>query len=98
MSAPLPVAVLGGGLVGSRHAKAVEDCPLTQLTAVAEPDPGIRDRLAAQGYPGVEIVAFIGDNRHDRPQPISADDKFFCIDQGGMYGTPCAQRPQPVMN
>jgi 5'-nucleotidase (lipoprotein e(P4) family) len=54
--------------------------------------------LAAQGYPGVEIVAFIGDNRHDRPQPISADDKFFCIDQGGMYGTPCAQRPQPVMN
>jgi len=54
--------------------------------------------LAAQGYPSVEIVAFIGDNRHDRPQPISADDKFFCIDQGGMYGTPCAQRPQPVMN
>ncbi len=54
--------------------------------------------LAAQGYPGVEIVAFIGDNRHDRPQPISADDKFFCIDQGGMYGTPCAKRPQPVMN
>ena len=54
--------------------------------------------LAAQGYPDAEIVAFIGDNRHDRPQPISADDKFFCIDQGGMYGTPCAKRPLPVMN
>lgn len=53
--------------------------------------------LAAQGYPGVEIVAFIGDNRDDRPQPIDPEDKFFCIDQGGMYGTPCARRPEPVM-
>lgn len=54
--------------------------------------------LAAQGYPGVEIVAYLGDSRYDRPQPTNPDDKFFCIDQGGMYGTPCAQPPQPVMN
>ncbi|MEM5516741.1 HAD family acid phosphatase [Henriciella sp. AS95] len=53
--------------------------------------------LAAQGYPGVEVVAYIGDNKHDRPQPVSTDDKFFCINQGGMYGTPCATKPQPVM-
>ena len=53
--------------------------------------------LAAQGYPGVEIVAYIGDNRDDRPQPMDPDDKFFCINQGEMYGTPCARRPVPVM-
>ena len=54
--------------------------------------------LAVQGYPDVEIVAYIGDNRYDRPMPVREEDKFFCIDQGGMYGTPCAKDPQPVMN
>ncbi len=54
--------------------------------------------LAVQGYPDVEIVAYIGDNRYARPMPVREEDKFFCIDQGGMYGTPCAKDPQPVMN
>ena len=53
--------------------------------------------LAAQGYPGVEVVAYVGDNRKDRPEPINPDDKFFCINQGEMYGTPCAKLPAPVM-
>lgn len=53
--------------------------------------------LAVQGYPGVEIVAYVGDNRKDRPEPTNPDDKFFCINQGEMYGTPCAKRPVPVM-
>lgn len=53
--------------------------------------------LAVQGYPGVEVIAYIGDNKHDQPDPIGSA-KFFCINQGGMYGTPCATSPQPVMN
>ncbi len=45
--------------------------------------------LAAQGYPDVETIAYVGDNKGDKP----ADEtgwQFFCIDQGGMYGDPCA--------
>jgi 5'-nucleotidase (lipoprotein e(P4) family) len=53
--------------------------------------------LAAQGYPGVEVVAYVGDNRKDRPEPMNPDDKFFCINQGEMDGTPCAKLPAPVM-
>ena len=52
--------------------------------------------LAAQGYPGVEIVAYIGDNTGDKPDTLE-DAKFFCIDQGAMYGEPCAKGPYPVM-
>lgn len=52
--------------------------------------------LASQGYPGVEVVAYVGDNKHDQPTPIGSA-KFFCVNQGEMYGTPCATRPQPVM-
>ncbi|MEQ9316866.1 MAG: HAD family acid phosphatase [Henriciella sp.] len=53
--------------------------------------------LAVQGYPDVEVIAYVGDNKHDQPDPIGSA-KFFCINQGGMYGTPCATPPQPVMN
>jgi hypothetical protein len=44
------------------------------------------------------VVAYVGDNRDDRPHPVDPGDKFFCINQGEMYGTPCARRPTPVMN
>ncbi len=50
--------------------------------------------LAAQGYPGVELVAFIGDNVGDKPDTLGAA-QFFCIDQGAMYGEPCAAVPGP---
>lgn len=50
--------------------------------------------LAAQGYPGVEIVAYIGDNLGDQPDAL-AEARFFCIDQGAMYGDPCAAVPGP---
>lgn len=54
----------------------------------------VPDMLAAQGYPGVEIVAYIGDNVGDKPSEDGAWT-FFCIDQGGMYGEPCAAVPGP---
>lgn len=44
--------------------------------------------LAAQGYPNVEIIAYVGDGKGDKPT-ISGPWRFFCIDQGGMYGEPC---------
>ncbi len=48
--------------------------------------------LAAQNYPNVEIVAYVGDGKGDKPS-TPGDWKFFCIDQGAMYGEPCAAVP-----
>ena len=75
---------------------------LTRASPVKESDKSARfalvpAMLAVQGYPDVEVVAYVGDNRHDQPSPIGSA-KFFCINQGGMYGTPCATKPQPVSN
>lgn len=50
--------------------------------------------LAAQGYPGVEIIAYVGDAKGDKPA-TPGDWVFFCIDQGAMYGDPCAEVPGP---
>lgn len=52
----------------------------------------VSNMLATQGYPGVEIIAYIGDNKGDKPA-IEGDWKFFCINQGGMYGDYCAAPP-----
>ena len=48
--------------------------------------------LESQGYPGVEIVAYVGDNKGDKPATAGAWE-FFCIDQGAMYGEYCADVP-----
>lgn len=50
--------------------------------------------LAAQGYPGVDVVAYVGDNTGDKPDTLG-EAEFFCINQGGMYGEPCATVPGP---
>lgn len=47
--------------------------------------PGL---LAEQGFPGVHVIAFIGDVHSDRPEDMK-DTRFFCVAQGGMYGKPC---------
>lgn len=50
--------------------------------------------LAAQGYPSVDILAYVGDANGDKPDG-SGEWEFFCIDQGAMYGDPCAEVPGP---
>lgn len=50
--------------------------------------------LAVQGFEGVETVAFVGDNVGDKPKTLGSW-QFFCIDQGAMYGKPCADVPGP---
>ena len=53
----------------------------------------VQEMLATQGFPDVEIVAYVGDNKGDKPvEP--GDWRFFCIDQGGMYGDYCAAVPR----
>lgn len=72
------------------------------LTRAAPMGPGEKDSrfelvpalLAVQGYDGVEVVAYVGDNIGDKPK-APGDWQFFCIDQGAMYGAPCAQVPGP---
>ena len=48
--------------------------------------------LKVQGYGDVEIIAYVGDSTGDKP--VATDTAFFCIDQGAMYGDPCATRPR----
>ncbi|MGV6819983.1 MAG: HAD family acid phosphatase [Parvularcula sp.] len=50
--------------------------------------------LATQGYPDIEILAYVGDNKGDKPEDLG-NARFFCIDQGAMYGDPCAAIPGP---
>ena len=50
--------------------------------------------LDAQGYPGTTIIAFVGDNTGDKPATVG-NWQFFCVDQGAMYGDPCAGVPGP---
>lgn len=54
----------------------------------------VPDMLAVQGFEGVEVVAYVGDNVGDKPA-APGDWQFFCIDQGAMYGAPCAAVPGP---
>lgn len=48
--------------------------------------------LKAQGYEDVELIAYLGDNVGDKPEN-PGEWTFFCINQGEMYGDPCAKRP-----
>ena len=44
--------------------------------------------LTSMGYPNSVIAAFVGDGAGDKPASTTA--QFFCVDQGNMYGEPCA--------
>lgn len=50
----------------------------------------VPNRLEALGYPNTHVVAYIGDTVGDKPYALR-NAAFFCINQGGMYGQPCAQ-------
>ncbi|MDB2439521.1 hypothetical protein N9W89_12470 [Hellea sp.] len=72
---------------------------LTRASPKGERDKSDRfeivpELLEVQGYPNVKTIAFIGDNIGDQPNTIG-DYRFFCIDQGAMYGEPCAKVPGP---
>lgn len=58
MTAPLPIAVVGCGLIGLRHAQVATKLDRVDLTAVVEPDAALRARLAGEGYP---VVASLDD-------------------------------------
>lgn len=49
----------------------------------------IAPMLDAQGYKDIDVIAYVGDTIGDKP---AQNDQwvFFCINQGGMYGEPCA--------
>lgn len=51
MTAPLPLAVIGGGSIGLRHARLAAGSDALRLTAVVEPNPDRRAELAGLGLP-----------------------------------------------
>lgn len=52
----------------------------------------VPEMLAVQGFEDVEVRIYIGDGKGDKPN-FKGNWEFFCIDQGGMYGEPCAKVP-----
>ncbi|WP_120077856.1 HAD family acid phosphatase [Aurantiacibacter odishensis] len=52
----------------------------------------VPEMLRVQGYPSTVSLAYVGDAKGDRPADWDAD-AFFCIDNGAMYGDPCASVP-----
>ena len=51
MTAPLPLCVIGAGLIGLRHIEVAMASDRIRLTAVVESHAPTRDRLARQGLP-----------------------------------------------
>lgn len=56
MTRPVPIAVIGCGLIGLRHAQVAQDLPQVDLTAVVEPNATLAATLIAQGLPVVPDV------------------------------------------
>lgn len=56
MTAPLPLAVIGGGSIGLRHARLAALSDEVRLTAVVEPNAARRAALADKGLPVVASV------------------------------------------
>ena len=52
----------------------------------------VPDMLRVQGYAYPVALAYVGDAKGDRPA-ASDPEAFFCIDNGAMYGDPCAAVP-----
>ncbi len=52
----------------------------------------VPDMLEVQGYPDTVALAYVGDAKGDRPAEWNPE-AFFCIDNGAMYGDPCASVP-----
>jgi 5'-nucleotidase (lipoprotein e(P4) family) len=50
--------------------------------------------LHMMGYASPQVVAYVGDAMGDKPRQLKGA-RFFCINQGGMYGEPCAQTGVP---
>lgn len=53
MTAPLPLCVIGGGVIGLRHAQVAGLSDRVHLTAIVEPDAARRALLADRGLPVV---------------------------------------------
>lgn len=56
MSAALPLAVIGCGLIGLRHVQVARALDSVELTAVVEPNPHLAERLRAQGIAAVATL------------------------------------------
>ncbi|MCA0873108.1 Gfo/Idh/MocA family oxidoreductase [Seohaeicola saemankumensis] len=65
MTAPIPLCVIGAGLIGQRHIEVALQNPAIKLAAVVEPDPARRDELQTAGLPAVASIS-------DAPAGIAA--------------------------
>ncbi|WP_235857766.1 Gfo/Idh/MocA family protein [Marimonas lutisalis] len=58
MTTPLPLCVIGGGVIGLRHAEVSAVSPRIELTAIVEPDETRQKDLRDMGLP---VVTSVGD-------------------------------------
>lgn len=57
MGAPLPLCVVGAGLIGMRHVEVAQASDQVRLVAVVEADAVRREALARQGLPAVASIS-----------------------------------------
>lgn len=57
MASPVSLAVLGAGLIGSRHIEHIIACPDASLHAVVDPSPAGKDAAAKAGVPWFQDFA-----------------------------------------
>lgn len=86
MTKVVPLAVIGCGLIGLRHAQVAQDLGEVDLTAVVEPDATLRQRLKQQGLPVVASIADVPKRTKAAiiatPTPAHADAGLAAIDRG----------------
>lgn len=84
--ARLPLAVIGCGLIGLRHARVAAGSDLIDLTAVVEPDPVVRQALCQQGLPAVASLADVPNKTRAAiiatPTPDHAASGLSALEQG----------------
>ncbi|MBF2761558.1 MAG: Gfo/Idh/MocA family oxidoreductase [Ectothiorhodospiraceae bacterium AqS1] len=78
MSRALPLCVIGGGLVGLRHARIAHSSPAVDLTAVVEVDPVRREEIAASGLPVAADMAGVPARTEAAVIAVPTRDHFAC--------------------
>lgn len=91
MTGRVPLAVVGAGLIGRRHAEAIALSAHAALAAVVDPSPAARDLAAARGVPWYADLA-------DLPQGLCAGVILATPNQMHVAGAlECIARGLPVL-
>ncbi len=78
MSVPIPLCVIGGGLVGLRHARIARSSAAVDLSAVVEIDAARREEIAMSGLPVVADIAEVPARTEAAVIAVPTAEHFAC--------------------